>query len=80
MPMKQIDVTPRMERLLDRAADLGQETIGVRTVGTEQMLRATLDDPEAVATQVLAHVGALEAVKAELDRIMSSDRYRRTTR
>jgi hypothetical protein len=80
MPPKNMDVTPRMHRLLDRAADLGYETLGVRTVGAEHMLRAIIDDADAIPTQILVRLGVLEQVKTELDRIMASEGYRRPSR
>jgi hypothetical protein len=66
-----------MRLLLERAADIGKERTGTRFVGTENILRAIVDDECAIASQVLEELGVLERVRARLDQIMSSSEYAR---
>ena len=73
--MSELPVTPRMRRLLQRAADIGEERTGTRFVGTENILRAIVDDETAIASQVLDELGVLERVRTRLDQIMSSLEY-----
>ena len=73
--MTEPNVTPRMRRVLERAAEIGREQTGRPFVGTENVLRAIVDDKDAVATQVLNELGVLERVRARLDQIMSSSDY-----
>jgi ATP-dependent Clp protease ATP-binding subunit ClpA len=73
--MNEATVTPRMRRVLERAAEIGRERTGTAFVGTENVLRAMVDDPDAIAAQVLAELGVLERVRLRLDQIMSSSGY-----
>jgi ATP-dependent Clp protease ATP-binding subunit ClpA len=73
--MSELPLTPRMRRLLERAAAIGEERTGSRFIGTENVLRAIVDDEDAIASQVLAELGVLDRVRARLDQIMSSTEY-----
>jgi hypothetical protein len=64
-----------MRRLLERAAAIGEERTGTRFIGTENVLRAIVDDEDAIASQVLAELGVLDRVRARLDQVMSSTEY-----
>jgi ATP-dependent Clp protease ATP-binding subunit ClpA len=65
-----------MQRILARAASIAEATLGERVVGTEHVLLATLEDPEAVATQVLSELGVREQARAKLQAILASREYR----
>ena len=73
--MTEPTVSPRMRRVLERAAEIGRERTGSPFVGTENVLRAMVDDADAIASQVLAELGVLERVRARLDQLMSSKEY-----
>jgi len=73
--MNEATVTPRMRRVLQRAAEIGRERTGTAFVGTENVLRAMVDDPDAIASQVLEELGVLERVRVMLDQIMSGSEY-----
>jgi ClpA/ClpB-like protein len=75
--MSELPVTPRMRRLLERAAAIGEERTGARFIGTENVLRAIVDDEDAIASQVLAELSVLDRVRARLDQVMSSAEYAR---
>lgn len=69
-------VTPRLQRILARAASIAEATLGERVVGTEHILLATLEDPGAIATQVLSELGVREQAQAKLQAILASREYR----
>jgi ATP-dependent Clp protease ATP-binding subunit ClpA len=69
-------VTPRMQRILARAASIADVALGQRIVGTEHVLLATLEDADAIATQVLNELGVREAARAKLEAILASPEYR----
>jgi ATP-dependent Clp protease ATP-binding subunit ClpA len=73
--MSETPMSPRMRRLLERAAEIAEERTGTRFIGTESVLRAMADDEDAIAAQVLRELGVLERVRARLDQIMSSAEY-----
>jgi len=73
--MSETPMSPRMRRLLERAAEIAEEWTGTRFIGTENVLRAMVDDEDAIAAQVLRELGVLERVRARLDQIMSSAEY-----
>ena len=73
--MSELPLTPRMRRLLERAAAIGEERTGTLFIGTENVLRAIVDDEDAIASQVLAELGVLDRVRARLDQVMSSTEY-----
>ena len=78
--MSELSVTtPRMRRLLERAAEIGEERTGMRFVGMENVLRAIVDDEDAIAWQVLEELGVLERVRARLDQLMSSTEYAKSS-
>jgi ATP-dependent Clp protease ATP-binding subunit ClpA len=73
--MSELPLTPRMRRLIQRAADIAEERTGTRFLGTENVLRAIVDDDGAIASQVLDELGVLDLVRTRLDQIMSSNDY-----
>jgi ATP-dependent Clp protease ATP-binding subunit ClpA len=75
-----IAVSPRMTRILDRAAAIGNDHTGRPFIGTENVLRALADDEDGIAGQVLRELGVLERVKSRLDEIMRSEGYRTPSR
>jgi ATP-dependent Clp protease ATP-binding subunit ClpA len=72
--------SPRMERVLSRAAEIGKLHTGKPFVGTENVLRALVEDEDGIAAQVLRELGVTERVAERLDEIMSSKSYRTTSR
>ena len=71
-----VQLTPRMTRILESASHISQRKTGERVVGTEHVLRALLDDPDAIATQVLAELGVVDRARTRLDAILRSVGYR----
>jgi hypothetical protein len=65
-----------MEKILNRAAEIGKIHTGAPFVGTENVLRALVEDDDGIAVQVLRELGVAERVAERLDEIMSSDNYR----
>jgi ATP-dependent Clp protease ATP-binding subunit ClpA len=76
----EIAVTPRIRRILERAADITTSKTGKRFIGTESLLRVLADDKEGIAGQVLQELGVRDAVRQRLDEIMSSPAYTQTSR
>ncbi len=74
--MLDVTASPRMERILSRAAEIGRFHTGAPFVGTETVLRALVEDRDGIAAQVLGELGVAERVAERLDDIMSSDNYR----
>ena len=72
--------SPRMERVLSRAAEIGKLHTGTPFVGTENVLRALVEDTDGIAAQVLRELGVAERVAERLDEIMSSTSYRTPSR
>jgi hypothetical protein len=73
-----LDVTPspRMEWALNRAAEIGRLHTGTPFLGTENVLRALVEDQDGIAAMVLRELGVTERIAVRLDEIMSSDGYR----
>jgi ATP-dependent Clp protease ATP-binding subunit ClpA len=74
--MLDVAASPRMERVLRRAADIGKLHTGKPFVGTENVLRALIEDQDGIAATVLRELGVTERIAERLDEIMSSDSYR----
>jgi ATP-dependent Clp protease ATP-binding subunit ClpA len=74
--MRDVVTSPRMEWVLTRAADIGELHTGKPFVGTENVLRALVEDQDGIAAQVLREFGVTERIADRLDEIMSSDSYR----
>jgi hypothetical protein len=72
--------SPRMEWVLTRAAQIGKLHTGEPFVGTENVLRALVEDDGGIAVQVLRELGVAERVAERLDEIMSSTSYRTPSR
>jgi hypothetical protein len=62
--------------VLDRAADIGKTHTGQPFIGTENVLRALVEDDDGIAVMVLRELDVAERVAARLDEIMSSEAYR----
>ena len=77
--MQETLTSPRMKEILARAAEIGQAHTGVRFVGTENVLRALIDDRDGIAGSVLGELGVSERLAKRLDEIMSSEAYRGET-
>ena len=75
-----LTTSPRMERVLNRAAEIGKLRTGEPFVGTENVLRALVEDDGGIAVQVLRELGVAERVAERLDEIMSSTTYRTPSR
>jgi ATP-dependent Clp protease ATP-binding subunit ClpA len=75
-----VTVSPRMQELLDRAAQIGKVHTGKPFVGTENVLRALVEDQHGIAAQVLRELGVTERIAERLDEIMSSASYRTPSR
>jgi len=74
--MLDLNASPRMDGILKRAAEIGRLYTGQPFVGTENVLRALVEDREGIAAQVLDELGITDRVAARLDEIMSSESYR----
>jgi ClpA/ClpB-like protein len=74
--MPDVQTSPRMEKVLRRAAEIGREYTGLAFVGTENVLRAIIEDDGGIAGNVLRELGVAERVAARLDEIMTSEHYR----
>jgi hypothetical protein len=70
-------ISPRMEQVLLRAAEIGRAHTGQAFVGTETALRAMIEDDGGIAGSVLRELGVAERVAARLDEIMASEDYRK---
>ena len=71
-------LTPRMESTLRRASEIATAR-GHRYLGTEHMLLAMLDDPDGIAGAVLHRLYAVDKARAELERILASSGYKKTS-
>jgi ATP-dependent Clp protease ATP-binding subunit ClpC len=71
--------TPRYLALTASASALARR-MGHQHVGAEHLFLAIIADPVAVPTQVLAKVADIEQVRADLLRLMESDKYRTPSR
>ncbi len=69
-----------MEKILSRAAEIGKIHTGEPFVGTENVLRALVEDEGGIAAQVLRELGVTDRVAQRLDEIMSSENYRTPSR
>ena len=78
--MLEMTTSPRMERVLNRAAEIGKLRTGNRFVGTENVLRALVEDRDGIAAMVLRELGVTERIAQRLDEIMSSVSYRTPSR
>jgi ATP-dependent Clp protease ATP-binding subunit ClpA len=74
--MLDVQTSPRMEQVLRRAAEIGRAHTGQAFVGTENVLRAIIEDEGGIGGSVLRELGIAERVAARLDEIMASDGYR----
>jgi ATP-dependent Clp protease ATP-binding subunit ClpA len=78
--MPEATTSPRMRRVLERAGEIGRLHTGVSFVGTENVLRALVEDREGIAASVLRELGVTERIAERLDQIMSSTSYRTSSR
>jgi hypothetical protein len=76
--MLDLRASPRMERILDRAAEIGKLHTGQAFVGTENVLRALVED--GIAGALLRELGVADRIAERLDEIMSSVEYRTPSR
>jgi ATP-dependent Clp protease ATP-binding subunit ClpA len=74
--MPDVPTSPRMEKVLNRAAQIGKAHTGQAFVGTENVLRALVEDNGGIAAMVLHELGVTERIATRLDEIMSSEAYR----
>jgi hypothetical protein len=68
-----------MEWVLGRAAAIAKLHTGKPFLGTENVLRALVEDQDGIAAQVLRELDVTERIANRLDEIMSSDSYRTTS-
>jgi ATP-dependent Clp protease ATP-binding subunit ClpA len=73
--MLHVTASPRMERVLNRAAEIGKLHTGKPFVGTENVLRALVQDRDGIAAQVLRELGLAERIAERLDEIKRSDSH-----
>ena len=78
--MKEATTSPRMKRIFERAAEIGREHTGEPFVGTENVLRALVEDQDGIAASVLRELGVTDRIAERLDQIMSSASYRTPSR
>ena len=78
--MQEARTSPRMKRVLERAAEIGWVHTGEPFVGTENVLRALVEDQDGIAASVLQELGVTERIAERLDEIMMSTSYRTTSR
>jgi ATP-dependent Clp protease ATP-binding subunit ClpA len=76
--MLDIATSPRMEKVLNRAAEIGKLHTGKPFIGTENVLRALVEDEDGIAATVLRELGVTEQIAGRLDEIMSAANYRGT--
>jgi len=69
-----------MKRVLERAAEIGRVHTGEPFVGTENVLRALVEDQDGIAASVLRELGVTERIAERLDQIMMSTSYRTPSR
>jgi hypothetical protein len=69
-----------MRAVLARAAEIGAAHSGTPFVGTENVLRALVDDEDGIAASVLRELGVADRIALRLDEIMSSQTYRTPSR
>jgi ATP-dependent Clp protease ATP-binding subunit ClpA len=77
MPIEEIDglaLTPRVRRALNVSAKAATERRHT-FLATEHILLGLLADPNAIATQVLAELGAAEPARARLVGILANPGY-----
>ena len=74
--MSDLTTSPRMEGILERAAEIGRVHTGEPFVGTETVLRALVEDRDGIAALVLRELGVTDRIAARLDEIMDSASYR----
>ena len=78
--MQEARTSPRMKRVLERAAEIGRVHTGEPFVGTENVLRALVEDQDGIAASVLRELGVTERIAERLDQIMMSTSYRTPSR
>ena len=78
--MKEATMSPRMKRIFGRAAEIGRVHTGEPFVGTENVLRALVEDQDGIAASVLRELGVTHRIAERLDQIMSSTSYRTPSR
>lgn len=59
--MLDVTVSPRMQVVLNRAAEIGRLHTGTPFVGTENVLRALVEDPAGIAATVLRELASPSA-------------------
>ena len=74
--MLDLETSPRMQRILSRAAEIGKFHTGKPFVGTENVLRALVEDDDGIAAAALRDLGVADRVAERLDEIMGSSSYR----
>ena len=74
--MQDPTTSPRMKAILARAAEIGRAHTGTPFVGTENVLRALVEDDDGIAASVLRELGVSERIAERLDEIMGSEGYR----
>ena len=74
--MPDVQTSPRMQHVLIRAAEIARAHTGEPFVGTENVLRAMIEEDGGIAVIVLKELGVAERVAARLDEIMASEGYR----
>jgi ATP-dependent Clp protease ATP-binding subunit ClpA len=68
--------SPRVQRVLRRATEIGMLHTGEPFVGTENVLRALVEDRDGIAAMVLRELGVAQRIADRLDKIMASESYR----
>ena len=71
-----VPVSPRMRRVLEHAAAIGEQHTRTAFLGTENVLRALAEDIGGIAGQVLEELGVRDRELVRLDEIMTSAEYR----
>ncbi len=67
----QTRLTPRMQRIMARA-DAHARSRDHDYVGTEHVLLAILDEPNGIASSIIARLGQTDAIRADLLAILDS--------
>ena len=76
MPGPELPMTPRAQRTLREAARIAGQW-GHDYVGTEHLMLALLADPDGIGGGSVHRVGAAQAVRTEIERILDTDGYSR---
>jgi ATP-dependent Clp protease ATP-binding subunit ClpA len=74
----ELNVTPRVERILHAAAQEAQ-ALGESFIGAEHLLLGIIAEGESIPAGVMAWLGVSERIRSELLHIITSETYKRSS-